>query len=80
MAFDNTCKFLAEHFSADIASWSLGTPIALNRLEPSELFTEPIRADAVILLETQDLLAHIEFQTDPDVTVYFKSATRIRFL
>jgi predicted transposase/invertase (TIGR01784 family) len=66
MAFDNTCKFLAEHFSADIASWLLGTPIALTRLEPSELFAEPIRADAVIFLEAQDLLAHIEFQTDPD--------------
>jgi predicted transposase YdaD len=65
MPFDNTCKFLAEHFSADIATWLFGTPITLSRLEPSELFAEPIRADAVIFLESEDLLAHIEFQTDP---------------
>jgi predicted transposase/invertase (TIGR01784 family) len=69
MPFDNTCKFLAEHFSADIASWLLGTPISLTRLEPSELFAEPIRADAVIFLEAEDLLAHIEFQTDPDPAI-----------
>jgi predicted transposase/invertase (TIGR01784 family) len=69
MPFDNTCKFLAEHFSADIASWLLGTPISLTKLEPSELFAEPIRADAVIFLEAEDLLAHIEFQTDPDPAI-----------
>jgi predicted transposase YdaD len=51
MSFDNTCKFLAENFSADIATWLLGTPILMTKLEPSELFAEPIRADAIILLE-----------------------------
>jgi hypothetical protein len=25
-AYDNTCRFLAEHFSADFASWLLGEP------------------------------------------------------
>jgi predicted transposase/invertase (TIGR01784 family) len=74
MPFDNTCKFLAEHFSADIASWLLGAPISLTRLEPSELFSEPIRADAVIFLEAEDLLAHIEFQTDPDPAIGFRMA------
>jgi predicted transposase/invertase (TIGR01784 family) len=74
MPFDNTCKFLAEHFSADIATWLLGTPIALTKLEPSELFAEPIRADAVIFLESKDLLAHIEFQTDPDPAIGFRMA------
>jgi predicted transposase/invertase (TIGR01784 family) len=72
MPFDNTCKFLAEHFSADIATWLLGTPISLSRLEPSELFAEPIRADAVIFLESADLLAHIEFQTDPVPEIGFR--------
>jgi predicted transposase YdaD len=52
MPFDNTCKFIAENFSSDIATWLLGKPIALTKLEPSELFAEPIRADAVILLES----------------------------
>jgi predicted transposase/invertase (TIGR01784 family) len=66
MAFDNACKFLAENFTADIATWLLGAPIQLTKLEPSELFAEPIRADAVIFLESEDLLLHIEFQTRPD--------------
>jgi predicted transposase/invertase (TIGR01784 family) len=65
---------LAEHFSVDIASWLLGTPISLTKLEPSELFAEPIRADAVIFLEAEDLLAHIEFQTDPDPAIGFRMA------
>jgi predicted transposase/invertase (TIGR01784 family) len=72
MSFDNTCKFLAENFSVDIATWLLGTPIALTKLEPSELFAEPIRADAVIFLESKDLLLHIEFQTDPDPEIGFR--------
>jgi predicted transposase/invertase (TIGR01784 family) len=74
MPFDNTCKFLAEHFSTDIAAWLLGTPVALTKLEPSELFAEPIRADAVIFLESKDTLAHIEFQTDPDPAIGFRMA------
>jgi predicted transposase/invertase (TIGR01784 family) len=74
MPFDNTCKFLAEYFSTDIASWLLGTPISLTKLEPSELSAEPIRADAVIFLGAEDLLAHIEFQTDPDPDIGFRAA------
>jgi predicted transposase/invertase (TIGR01784 family) len=66
MPFDNTCKFLAENFSADVATWLLGLPIPLTKLEPSELFAEPIRADAVIFLESADVLLHVEFQTKPD--------------
>jgi predicted transposase YdaD len=48
--FDNTCKFLAESFSEDFASWLLGKPIAMTQLSPLELSLEPIRADALILL------------------------------
>ena len=66
MSFDNTCKFLAENFSSDIATWLLGEPIALTKLEPSELVADPIRADTMIFLESADLLLHIEFQTAPD--------------
>jgi predicted transposase/invertase (TIGR01784 family) len=72
MSFDNICKFIAENFSVDIATWLLGNPIALTKLEPSELFAEPIRADAVIFLESKDLLLHIEFQTDPDPEIGFR--------
>jgi predicted transposase YdaD len=42
--YDDTCRFLAEHFSADFASWLLGESIALTEIKPSELSLEPIRA------------------------------------
>jgi predicted transposase/invertase (TIGR01784 family) len=59
-------KFLAENYSQDFASWLIGRPITLTELEPTELSIEPIRADTVILLESDDLILHCEFQTDPD--------------
>ena len=74
MAFDNTCKFIAENFSRDIARWLLGRPMALTKMEPSELSVEPIRADAMILLEAADLILHVEFQTDPDPEMAFRMA------
>jgi predicted transposase/invertase (TIGR01784 family) len=64
--FDNLSKFLAENYSQDFASWLIGRPITLTELEPTELSIEPIRADTVILLESDDLILHCEFQTDPD--------------
>jgi predicted transposase YdaD len=33
--YDDTCKFLAEHFSADFASWLLGEPVTLTEIQPS---------------------------------------------
>ena len=72
--FDNTCKFLAESFSEDFASWLLGTPVSMTRLSPSELSIEPIRADALILLNSDDVVLHIEFQTEPDPTMGFRMA------
>ena len=70
--FDPVCKYLAEHFSADFASWLLGKDIALSALTPSELSLEPIRADALIMLESEDSLLHIEFQTNPDPDIPFR--------
>jgi predicted transposase/invertase (TIGR01784 family) len=72
--FDNTCKFLAENFSKDFASWLLGEPITMTQLSPSELSLEPIRADALILLNSDDFVLHIEFQTEPDPTMSFRMA------
>jgi predicted transposase/invertase (TIGR01784 family) len=72
MTYDNTCKFIAEQFSADIASWLLGESVVLSRLEPSELSLEPIRADALILLQSRDIVLHCEFQTDPDPDMPFR--------
>ncbi len=70
--FDNTCKFLAENFPADFASWILGEPIPLTTLEPSELSLEPIRADSLIFLESTEVILHLEFQTRTDENMPFR--------
>ena len=70
--FDNICKFLAENFSADFAEWLLGEPITLTELSPKELSLEPIRADALILLQSDEQILHIEFQTEPDPKIPFR--------
>jgi predicted transposase/invertase (TIGR01784 family) len=72
--FDPTCKFLAENFSADFATWLLGEPITFTKLTPTELSLEPIRADSLILLDSDDLILQIEFQTEPDPTMPFRMA------
>ncbi|CAN1209031.1 Rpn family recombination-promoting nuclease/putative transposase [Tumidithrix helvetica PCC 7403] len=70
--FDNICKFLAETYSRDIATWLLGEAIDLTQVLPQELAVEPIRADSLILLETEGLLLHLEFQTKPDPQIPFR--------
>lgn len=72
--FDNVSKFLIEQYSPDFASWLIGEPITLTELSPSELSLEPIRADALILLQAADVVLHCEFQTDPDSTMPFRMA------
>ena len=72
--YDNTCKFLAETFPSDFASWLLGRPIALTKLEPSELSPEPIRADSVIFLESSEVILHLEFQTRTDDSMAYRMA------
>jgi predicted transposase/invertase (TIGR01784 family) len=69
---DNICKYLAETFPTDFASWILGEPIAFTKLEPSELSVEPIRADSVIFLKSLRIILHIEFQTDPNKNIPFR--------
>jgi len=72
--YDNTCKFLAENFSTDFASWLLGKAIPLTKIEPSELSLEPIRTDSVIFLESSKIVLHIEFQTATDETMAYRMA------
>ncbi|WP_448562045.1 Rpn family recombination-promoting nuclease/putative transposase [Trichothermofontia sp.] len=50
----------------------MGKSIALTRLSPSELSLQPIRADALILLQSDEVVLHIEFQTDPDDDIPFR--------
>ncbi|MBW4619841.1 MAG: Rpn family recombination-promoting nuclease/putative transposase [Cyanosarcina radialis HA8281-LM2] len=70
--YDDTCRFLAEQFSADFASWLLGEPVTLTELQPSELSLEPIRADAMIMLQSDESILHIEFQTLPKENIPFR--------
>ena len=70
--FDSTCKFIAANFSQDLASWLLGKAINFTELEPSELSLEPIRADSLILLQSDKLVLHIEFQTIPQREIPFR--------
>jgi predicted transposase/invertase (TIGR01784 family) len=70
--YDDTCRFLAENFSVDFASWLLGEPVTLTEIQPSELSLDPIRADALILLESDESVLHIEFQTLPKNNIPFR--------
>ncbi len=70
--FDNICKFLAENFSEDYATWLLGKSLSLTTLSPKELSLEPIRADSLILEQSDDMVLHLEFQTEPDETMGFR--------
>lgn len=72
MTYDSTCKFIAAQFSEDMAKWLLGKPISLTELKPSELSLEPIRADSLIFLQSDNLILHIEFQTQPDKNIPFR--------
>ena len=70
--YDNICKFIAENFKDDISTWLLGKPLELTKLSPTELSLEPIRADSLILQESEKLVLHIEFQTQIDKEIPFR--------
>ena len=72
--YDNVCKFLAERFSRDFANWLLNEPIELTELKTTELSLNPIRADSLIFLQSDDIVLHIEFQTSPDEDIPFRMA------
>ena len=72
--FDNVSKFLIGQYSQDFASWLIGEAVALTELSPTELSLEPIRANALILLQSDDVVLHCEFQTNPDPTMPFRMA------
>ncbi len=78
--YDSTCKFIALEYSRDLATWLLGKPLDLTEIKPSELSLEPIRADTLIFLESEELILHIEFQTDPKEDIPYRMldyATRL---
>jgi predicted transposase/invertase (TIGR01784 family) len=50
----------------------MGESVTMTELKPSELFLDPIRADAMILLQSDDVILHIEFQTLPKEEIPFR--------
>ena len=70
--YDNICKFLAKNFSSDLAKWLIGESVPLTVLEPTELSLEPIRADSLIFLQSEDIILHIEFQTSVSEDIPFR--------
>jgi predicted transposase/invertase (TIGR01784 family) len=75
MSFDNCCKLLAEKYPERFATWLLGQPMSKVEVLKTELTIEPIRADSLILLQTQGQILHIEFQvkldSDPPLPLRF---------
>ena len=67
--YDNVCKRLVESFPEDFSTWLLGKPVVLTELKPTELSIEPIRADSVLLRQSEDLILHVEFQTRPEADI-----------
>ncbi len=72
--YDNVCRNLALLFPTDFAHWLIGELIELTELKPTELLLNPIRADSIIFLQSEDLILHIEFQTDVDEDIPFRMA------
>lgn len=68
MSYDNACKYLAEEYPRDFMRWLLGIEPQNIEVLKTELTLEPIRADSVIFLQTENEILHIEFQTLPQST------------
>ena len=70
--YDNTCKVLVEEFTADIVEWLLGETIVLTTLESTELLADPIYTDSLALLQSENLILHLEFQVTPKPDLPFR--------
>jgi predicted transposase/invertase (TIGR01784 family) len=62
---DNICKYLAEKYPREFVLWLLSIDIPDIQVLKTELSSEPIRADSLILLRIANKILHIEFQTLP---------------
>ena len=63
MSFDNVCKLLAEKYPTEFARWLLTVEPQRIKVLKTELSIEPIRADSLTFLQTENRILHIEFQT-----------------
>ncbi|MBG1269241.1 Rpn family recombination-promoting nuclease/putative transposase, partial [Nostoc sp. WHI] len=74
--YDNLCKVLAEKYPRDFIRWLLNQEPQTIKILKTELSIEPIRADSVILLQTENRILHLEFQT----TIKSKEPIPLRML
>lgn len=65
MNTDNLCKYLAEQYPTEFVRWLLPSETSNIQVLKTELNLEPIRADSITLLQTPNLILHLEFQTLP---------------
>jgi predicted transposase/invertase (TIGR01784 family) len=66
LAYDNTCKYLAEKFPDDFVQWLLPLDRPTNiQVLKTELIQEPIRADSLAFLQADNQILHLEFETLP---------------
>ena len=65
MSYDNTCKYLAEQYPLSFARWLLNTESENISVLKTELSTDPLRADSLVLLQISNQILQIEFQTLP---------------
>jgi predicted transposase YdaD len=65
VSYDNVCKFLAEQYPEAFAGWLLARQPQQVQVLKTELTLEPIRADSVTFLQTDEFILHLEFQTLP---------------
>ena len=63
MSYDNVCKLLAEKYPTEFARWLLTVEPQRIKVLKTELSIEPIRADSLTFLQTENRILHIEFQT-----------------
>ena len=68
MAYDNTCKYLAEKYPTEFVRWLLSSDTSDIQVLKTELSLEPIRADSVTFLQLSNQILHLEFQTLPAST------------
>jgi len=61
--YDNLCKILAEKYPIDFTRWLLNQEPRTIKILKTELSIEPIRADSVTFLQTENRILHLEFQT-----------------
>ncbi|WGV23387.1 DUF4351 domain-containing protein [Halotia branconii] len=74
--YDNLCKILAQTYPFDFARWLLNQQPQQITILKTELSIEPIRADSVTFLQTENRILHLEFQT----TIQSKTPIALRML